>query len=135
MSILLRVALCMTGVLFVLYVLKVIISRKMTERQSILWILGGIIIIMFGLFPSLVFFISDLFSVQYAPSIIFTIAALIAIYGIFNCYKTNTELSARVQELAMQVSLLKEENERLKKSDEIQLTKQENNEEKGIKTE
>jgi len=76
--------------------------------------MGGLIIILFGLFPQLVYFISDSFSVEYPPSIIFAIAIILATYGIFSCYRTNAELSARVQELAMQVSLLNEENSHLK---------------------
>jgi Uncharacterized conserved protein (DUF2304). len=94
---------------------KANIVRKMTERQSIFWIMAGIIIILFGLIPQLVYLASDLFAVEYPPSIIFAIAIILATYGIFNCYQTNAELSARVQELAMQVSLLNEENSHLKK--------------------
>jgi hypothetical protein len=93
---------------------KASIVRKMTERQSLFWIMGGVIIILFGMIPYLVFFISELFAVDYPPSIIFAIAIILATYGIFNCYKTNAELTARVQELAMQVSLLNEESNHLK---------------------
>lgn len=114
MSILLRIFIFISGMTLIYIARKASIVRKMTERQSLFWIIGGIIIIMFGLFPQLVFFISDLFSVEYPPSIIFAIAILLATYGIFNCYKTNAELSARVQELAMQVSLLNEENSHVK---------------------
>jgi hypothetical protein len=93
---------------------KASIVRKMTEKQSLFWIMGGAIIILFGMIPRLVYFISELFAVDYPPSIIFAIAIILATYGIFNCYKTNAELTARVQELAMQVSLLNEENNHLK---------------------
>lgn len=114
MSVMLRIFICTSGMALVYMARRASIGRKMTERQSLFWIIGGIIIIMFGLFPPLIFFISDLFSVEYAPSIIYAIAIILATYGIFNCYKTNAELSARVQELAMQVSLLNEENSHLK---------------------
>jgi hypothetical protein len=103
------------------------IARKMTEKQSLFWIAGGFIIILFGLLPALVYFISDQFSVEYPPSIIFAIAIILAIFGIFNCYKTNAELSARVQELAMQVSLLNEENNQFREQlkQELSYTKEE----------
>jgi cell division protein FtsB len=35
-------------------------------------------------------------------------------YGIFSCYKTNAKLTAQVNELAMQISLLNDENMQLK---------------------
>ncbi len=114
MSILLRSLICMAGIILIYLAQKASVVRKMTEKQSLFWIVGGIIIILFGLLPQLVYFISDLFSVEYPPSIIFALAIILATYGIFNCYQTNAELSARVQELAMQVSLLNEENSRLK---------------------
>ncbi len=114
MSLMLRCLICITGIVLIFMARKASIVRKMTERQSLFWIMGGVIIILFGVIPQLVFFISDLFSVDYPPSIIFAIAIILATYGIFNCYKTNAELTARVQELAMQVSLLNEENNHLK---------------------
>jgi hypothetical protein len=114
MSVLLRIFICLSGLALIYMARKANIVRKMTERQSLFWIMGGLIIILFGLFPQLVYFISDSFSVEYPPSIIFAIAIILATYGIFSCYRTNAELSARVQELAMQVSLLNEENSHLK---------------------
>ena len=114
MSVLLRILICFSGLALIYMARKANIVRKMTERQSLFWIMGGLIIILFGLFPQLVYFISDSFSVEYPPSIIFAIAIILATYGIFSCYRTNAELSARVQELAMQVSLLNEENSHLK---------------------
>ncbi len=121
MSILLRILVCITGIVLIYMARKANIVRKLTEKQSLFWIIGGVIIILFGLIPQLVYFVSEVFSVDYPPSIIFAIAIVLATYGIFNCYTTNAELSARVQELAMQISLLNEENsnmrERLEKLD------------------
>lgn len=114
MSLLLRVLIFATGVALIYMARKASIVQKITEKQSLFWIIGGVIITLFGLFPRLVFFIAAIFSVDYPPSIIFAIAIILATYGIFDCYKTNAELSARVQELAMQVSLLNEENSHLK---------------------
>lgn len=114
MSLLLRILICVTGITLIYMARRASIVQKMTEKQSLFWIFGGGIIILFGLIPQLVYFISSVFSVDYPPSIIFAIAIVLATYGIFNCYKTNAELSARVQELAMQVSLLNEENSHLK---------------------
>lgn len=70
----------------------------------------------FGLIPELVYFVSDIFSVEYPPSIIFAISIILVFFGIFNCYKTNAELTVRVQELAMQISLLNDENMQLKET-------------------
>lgn len=114
MSLSLRLLVCSAGIVFIYISRKANIARKMTEKQSLFWIIGGIIIFIFGLFPQLVVFTSKIFSVDYPPSIIFAISIILVFYGIFSCYKTNAELSARVQELAMQISLLNDENKQLK---------------------
>ncbi len=114
MSMMLRIFICISGIALIIMARRASTARKMTEKQSLFWITGGLIIILFGVLPQLVYFISDTFSVEYPPSIIFAIANILAIFGIFNCYKTNAEISARVQELAMQVSLLNEENSHFK---------------------
>lgn len=114
MSILLRIIVCLGGMVLIYISRKASILRKMTEKQSLFWIGGGAIVILFGIFPQLVFLVADLFSVDYPPSIIFAISIMFTFYGIFSCYKTNAELSARVQELAMQISLLNNENTQLK---------------------
>ncbi len=132
MSIMLRIFVCISGMALIVMARRASIARKMTEKQSLFWIAGGFIIILFGLLPKLVYFISDQFSVDYPPSIIFAIAIILAIYGIFNCYKTNAELSARVQELAMQVSLLNEENSQFREllMRELSCTREESGTEK-----
>jgi len=114
MSIPLRVFICLSGIGFIYISRKASIAKKMTEKQSLFWIFGGLFIFMFGLFPKLVFIISDIFSVEYPPSIIFTISFMFVFYGIFSCYKTNAKRTAQVNELAMQISLLNDENMQLK---------------------
>ncbi|CRZ34130.1 hypothetical protein DFR55_13111 [Herbinix hemicellulosilytica] len=114
MSISLRLLVCLAGIIFIYMARKANIARKMTEKQSLFWIIGGMIIFTFGLIPKLVYFVSDIFSVEYPPSIIFAISIILVFFGIFNCYKTNAELTVRVQELAMQISLLNDENQQLK---------------------
>jgi len=116
MSISLRVLVCLAGIIFIYIARKANIARKMTEKQSLFWIIGGLIIFIFGLIPKLVYIISDIFSVDYPPSIIFAISIIFLFYGVFSCYKTNAELTARVQELAMQIALLNDENMQLKLS-------------------
>lgn len=63
MSLSLRLMVCITGITFIYIARKANIARKMTERQSLFWIMGGIIIFAFGLIPKLVYFVSRIFSV------------------------------------------------------------------------
>lgn len=114
MSILLRVLVCLGGIFLLYFVRRSNIRRKITERQSLFWMMMSIIIVIFGLIPKTVYIIADIFSVDYPPSIIFAIFIMLLTYGVFHCYRINADLSDKIQELAIQVSLLNEENDLLK---------------------
>ena len=57
-----------------------------------------------GIVPNLTSVLAGFFGVEYAPSIIFAIAIVAALFGIYNCYRTNADLIRRVNELAIQIS-------------------------------
>lgn len=115
MSILLRILVVIGGTILLYSIRESNIKRKITEAQSLYWILMGFVIIGLGIFPNIVYFIANLFSVEYAPSIMFAIFIMLMIYGVLYCYKTGADLNNKIQELAIQVSLLNEENNRLGK--------------------
>lgn len=115
MSISLRMLICIGGAILLYNIREANIKRKITEEQSLYWLVIGVVIIVIGLFPSIVEFIADLFSVGYPPAIVFAIFIMLMTYGVLYCYKTGADLNNKIQELAMQVALLNEENSRLKK--------------------
>lgn len=110
MSFLLSLFVSIAGGFLIAIAFKSIIEREISERQSLFWIISGCVIVFFGIFPSLSGRLADFFGVVYAPSIIFAIALLMAMYGIFQCFRDIASLKKRQQELAMQVSLLNQEN-------------------------
>ena len=110
MSTILRIAICAAGLSIFFMTMKSLVTAEITERQSIVWVFFGAVVILVGLFPGLTAVVADIFHVVYIPSIIFTMAILLAIYGVFYCFRSIAELQKRVQELAMQVSLLNQEN-------------------------
>ena len=58
------------------------------------------------------------FGVDYAPSIIFAIAILLLMYGVYRCYVTNAALLRQVTELTEYVSLLQHELSNLQQAPE-----------------
>jgi len=106
----LRAVICCAGLAMFFMTMRGLVAAMISERQSIVWIFFGAVMIVVGLFPGLTTWIARVFKVDYIPSIIFMISILLATYGIFYCFKSIAELQKRVQELAMQVSLLNQEN-------------------------
>lgn len=113
MSILLRATFCLAGIILIFMVVKSLVNRHISEEQSLFWVIIGVGVMIVGAFPSLSVFIASIFGVEYIPSIIFSIGIVMALYGIFNCFQSIASLNNRVQELAMQVSLINQQNEML----------------------
>lgn len=116
MSLLLRMTVGLSGASLIFMAVRSVVTRQLSEQQGYFWIFSGLGIIIFGAFPGVSAWIAQLFDVEYIPSIVFMIAIIIAIYGIFNCFQAIANLNKRVQELAMQVSLLNHENNSLLKA-------------------
>ena len=114
MSVLLRAFIFAAGLLLILITIRSLIRRGFSERQSLFWIFCGLVLMFIGAFPTVAYLIADVFSVDYVPSIFFALAIILAMYGIFINFKAISELQNRVQELAMQVSLLNQENKLLR---------------------
>lgn len=114
MSSLLRMVVCLSGVVLILTVIRNLVQKKLKEIQSLFWLATAAVLILLGLFPGVTGWFAGLFGVEYAPSIVFFATSVMSIYGIYRCYRANAELEQRVSELATQVSMLNYENIRLR---------------------
>lgn len=106
MSVLLRVFICLASLYLFFMTIRDLVRRKLTEKNSLFWFFMAFMMLMAGLFPDLVFLLSNAFQVEYAPSIVFAIALVGALFGIYTCYRTNADLTRRVNELSIQISIL-----------------------------
>lgn len=114
MSIWVNIGSVAIGVVLIIFIIKQMVNKKITESQSILWIVIGLAAIIVGMFPSLINLIAEKLGIWYAPSIIL----LIIFVGLLFIVLKNTIVisvqSNQINELFMQVSLLNKENEELR---------------------
>ena len=106
MSVILRLFICLASVALCCITLRDLIRRKLTEKQCLFWFAVAALIFFAGIIPNLTAMLAGFFGVEYAPSIIFAIAIVAALFGIYNCYRTNADLVRRVNELSIQISIL-----------------------------
>lgn len=116
MSVLLRLFVGFAGIFLIFMTVRSMVTRQLSEEQSYFWLISGLGVILLGLFPGISAKTAEIFGVEYIPSVIFMIGIIISIYGIFMCFQAIANLNKRVQELAMQVSLLNQENSMLIKA-------------------
>ncbi len=116
MSILLRTLLIAIGLVAIGLHFNFVMKKKLPERQSIIWFITDILLIICGIFPMFPVRVANFFGVEYAPSAVFMLAILVLILGLFHCYAVNVELKNKVNELAIQVSLLNQEQKELREN-------------------
>lgn len=125
MSILVNIITIVTGLILIIYVIKLIVDRKMIESQSVLWLIIGIAAIILGIFPSIITFIGNMLGIWYPPAIAFLIAYIGLLFIVLQNTTTLSIQSNQISELFMQIALLNMENEKLRqelklKSEEVE---------------
>lgn len=106
MSAILRLFICLASVALIYTTLRDLVRRKLTEKQCLFWFAIAGMMLIVSLIPNLIGLVSGFFGVEYPPSIVFAIAIVAALFGIYNCYRDNADLSRRVNELSIQISIL-----------------------------
>ncbi len=110
MSTLVSIGIISCGIVIILMILRAIARKQITETHGLFWLMCAVLIVIGGASPSAVFWVADLFGVEYAPAVIFTAAIIMLFFLMFRCTKWISSLTMRVQELGMQVSMLNQEN-------------------------
>ena len=111
----------LAGIALIIFALTSIVKRIITERQSLFWLFLGL---HFCLFPTLCSVIADFFGVDYAPSIIFMVAIILAGFGLFYCFQKLAKLSGQVRDLGINLTVAQDrikelENESLEYHDSM----------------
>lgn len=114
MSILVNIATIFVGVGLISYVMGLIVKKRMSESQSVLWIGIGIVAVILGIFPSLIPFIAEMLGIWYAPSVLLLVATIGLLLILFRSTIVVSEHADEIHELTIQIALLKDENEELK---------------------
>lgn len=106
MSAILRLFICLASITLIYTTIRDLVRRKLTEKQCLFWFGIAGVMLLAGIIPNLTILLAGFFGVAYAPSIVFAIAIVAALFGIYNCYRDNADLSRRVNELSIQISIL-----------------------------
>lgn len=114
MSILINLATVFTGIILIGIIFKLMVEKKMSEAQSVLWLLIGALTILLGLFPGIINILADRLGIWYAPSLTFLIAYVGLLFIVLKMTVMTSIQSNQINELFMEVILIKKENERLK---------------------
>lgn len=107
------------GVALICSTMRLLMKRKMTEINSILWFLIGFVTILAGCFPEIVTFLAEKLYIEYSPAFVFMAAILLLLLIVFENTVVISGLTTQVQEMAIELSIVEEELEQLKKQQHL----------------
>ena len=93
------------GILLLLIVFELIRRNRLKEKYALLWLLSGIIILIFGLFPKLLYLLSNLMGTYYLTTLLI-ISFLFLLLIVLHFSTVISQLSEKNKELSQELSIL-----------------------------
>ncbi|MGA6994500.1 MAG: DUF2304 domain-containing protein [Candidatus Deferrimicrobiaceae bacterium] len=91
-----------------LYILEMVRRRKLREEYSILWLAGGVIMLLFSLKKEWLDWASDAAGIFYPPSFLFLIGMLFILLILIHFSITISKLYQMNKKMAQELALMKE---------------------------
>ena len=101
-----KIFLLICGILFDIIIIRLLIKKKINEKDSIIWFIFIILIFILSAFPQLLEGIAMAVGIDYPPALLFLFSILVMLYLLLNNYIEINVLREQVRELAQQISLI-----------------------------
>jgi len=93
------------GLFFVGGVLYLLVKRKISERNSLLWLLCALIILTLSAIPDILGVIAHIIGIDYPPSLLFLLSTLILLYISLNQSIQISKISEQLKELTQNYAI------------------------------
>lgn len=101
--------------LFILFISFFMLKRrKFSENNSIIWLIIAFAMIIVGCYPDMIWIMADWFGIAYAPILIVSITLVYILMVLFQKTIHISRLMSQVQELSMELAIVREEIRSLK---------------------
>lgn len=105
MGSLMRIIILVAGIAFFILVMSLLAKRKINEKNTLVWLMGSIGIILISAFPELLDWLAALLGVSYPPSLLFLVSALVLLIMVLYQSMQISVLNEKVKQLSQHVSL------------------------------
>ena len=102
------------AIVFIIYVFYMIKKKDFSVKESIFWVLGTVIILIFAISPRLLDKIALKLNVNYPPSLLFLVGIMFLLLINFRNTKKIGKQADKITELAQRCSILEFEIEKIK---------------------
>lgn len=90
-------------------------KRKLSEKESIFWMLGAVTILILSIFPNIIIELANLLHIDYAPSLLFLLGIVFVFLLVFRLTIYVSTLKEQVKELAQRNAILENRITQLEK--------------------
>ena len=94
------------AIFFMCLVISKVKKKRFFEKESFLWVLGSLVVLILALFPKLIIYLSDVIGIEYPPSLLFLVAIVFVLYLLFRQSEQVSLLKEQVKDLGQRVVLL-----------------------------
>ncbi len=101
-----RIFFIAVAVILILYIYRNVRKNQISQDESILWMIGAIIILIFGIWPELIIKLADVVGIDYAPSLLFLLSCVFLFVFCFRNSQMLSELKEKNKELIQDAALL-----------------------------
>ena len=102
MSDIVRIAILICGIAFTGVILYLLIVRKISEKNSVVWLLGAISILAISAIPQIVDKIASALGIYYPPTLLFLVSTLVLLLCILYYSMQISTLQEKIKKLAQQ---------------------------------
>lgn len=118
-----RIFFIIISLIFSTIVINKVKKKRFFEKESVLWLVGSVIMLILAILPSLVGKLSQLIGIDYPPSLLFLVAIIYILYLLFRQTEQVSLLKEQTKELGQRIVILEKlvkEKDNKEKKDEKQ---------------
>ncbi len=98
------------SIIIILYILHSVRKEHLSIKTSFVWILMSVVMLLLSIFPYSINWIAQIIGVEYAPALFLTFCVVFLLILDFNFSNKISKLQEKVTDLAQEVSVLREKN-------------------------
>jgi len=118
MSLSFRAFIIVTAILFLIFIVSLVKKRKLSEKDSLLWIIASAAILIVAIFPQIPDSVARLFGLFYPAAIIFFLGIIFILFIVVYHSTRLSDLTEKNKELAQKLGIAENRLKRLEKEED-----------------
>ena len=116
MPLVLRIALIVLSLVFLVIIVRLVIKKRLMLKYSMLWMLTALVVLIIAIFPEIAFFLADLIGIKTSSNLVIFVALGLLLLICLSQSIVISRQTVNERKNIQEIALLKKEIETLKKT-------------------